>query len=147
GEPVKPHVVTVDDGYSYSLRINMYLFQAGRAIQRQALLCSCLRAEDSYPNQNAASEADPERRPRILTRASVEQVSPFFPLRLGVFARHFCQKVSFNPSCNCRGLFEVLVTLPPDAVSIPVAGALKLAVFVRLNASARNCRRDFSLGA
>src|SRR5712692_8968232 len=51
----------------------------------------------------------------------------------------------FKATCSCRGLLEVLVTLPPDAVSIAVPGGLKLAVFVRLKASNRNCKRDLSV--
>ena len=48
------------------------------------------------------------------------------------------QKLNFKPNWNCRGVLSVLVTRPAVAVSIAVAGALKLGVFVRLKHSTRN---------
>src|SRR5215510_12077133 len=49
------------------------------------------------------------------------------------------QKLYFNANWICRGRLAVLVTRPPEAVSIAVFGMLKLGVFVTLKASARNC--------
>jgi hypothetical protein len=40
--------------------------------------------------------------------------------------------LNFTPNWNCRGVLSVLVTRPAVAVSIAVAGALKLGVFVTL---------------
>src|SRR5262245_40181941 len=54
-----------------------------------------------------------------------------------VVNRH--QKLYFNANCICRGVLNVLVTRPPEPVSIAVFGIAKLGVFVRLKASARNC--------
>src|SRR4029077_3623967 len=56
-----------------------------------------------------------------------------------------CQKYNFSPNCTLRDVLIVEVTIPPDAKSMLEPGAEKLGEFVRLNASARNCRRVRSL--
>src|SRR5580698_7452451 len=58
--------------------------------------------------------------------------------------RQNTQNINFKANCSCRGALALAVTVAPDAASIAPPGGLKLGVFVRLNASARNWRRIFS---
>src|SRR5262249_15201276 len=87
------------------------------------------------------SSFDPRSRPRDRSEAPrIRRRRPLVERRPVAY-----QKSTRNANCSSRGPFRVAVTTPNVVELNVVPGVLKAAVLFRLNASARNCNRYFSL--